>query len=133
MQYIIEHDGISFEIPRYSFKIDDEIADINEYKTKSNSDYKRLCKKQYDFIKGLIGDRVVDVIGEFDTCDPNDITIIFDEIVEAYSAPVREYQEEKLKESINIDQYSKLFDFIEKTNKLGLNNSANRQVFSVVK
>ena len=134
MQYTIDHNGVAIELPKFTFDIDDKIGKISNDKT---STFKTIAKKKYEFVESLIGTELTEeVIGSFKDCDPNDITIIYDLIVAAYAEPVRAYNEEKIKEMLNMDQFDELLELMEKTEKISgknpITDSSSRPIFQRV-
>lgn len=120
MNYSIIYDGDSYELPQYKANIADKIERIKAT-LKSKSSEKDRCKLMYDFNSDMIGkDNIENIIGPFMEADFNVINIIYENILDAYSNPLREYKAEKTSEvlkGLRIDEISKLSNLLQSLEK----------------
>lgn len=118
MRYSIVHSGKAIELPRYSFAIDDDIANLTAGINRGGG-VRKTCKLMYDFLVELLGsDEVTDLVGAFDDCDPNDLQIVVKEVLSAYAEPLVAYDQDKLDELYNIDKIEQVVDVAERAQTL---------------
>lgn len=122
MEYVINRNGEEFAIPKYSMKIATKLETTELLNNKASADFKSKCKSMYDFCSEMLGkDVVISLIGKFDDSDPNEINILYLDIVKAYNKPLEQYQNEVAKEkfeSMEIDKMTELFNSLANSDKV---------------
>ena len=112
MEYTIIEDGKSYDLPKHSVKISNEMESIEKFKANAKS-VKDQLKKMYDFCYEMLGDENAgELLGDFEDSDPNMINIVYLDIVEAYRKPIEDYEREKQSEKLNsydIKKYLEMF------------------------
>lgn len=112
MEYKINWNGESYDIPNYSLKIADKLEGI-ELLNRGNQKFRDKCKKMYDFIcEMLTKDIVINLLGKFEDSDPNNINILYLEIVKTYNQPLIDYNKSDIEEKLNTDEMSKMSELI---------------------
>lgn len=115
--YSLIFDEKSIELPKYSFEIADRLTKV-EAVINSGQAYKKKCEEIFKFEKELLGKEIVDdIVGDFSTCDPNDIMLLYMGIVDCYNQPIVEKKSEQLQktfDSVDLSKISKLTDSINK-------------------
>lgn len=87
MKYLIDYEGLQYELPKYSIKTAEEIEEIDKF-NKGQNKFSAKCKKMYDFAGRILGKETFEEIaGKFEDIDPNVPSIIYLKIVDAYNAP----------------------------------------------
>lgn len=124
MEYKIEHEGVIISLPAYSFDIDDRIAEVTKSISKAGTTVRKATEVMYNFILKLLDDGTEDLIGTRDACDPNEVRIVYMKIIDAYAAPVNDYQSKSLNGKIDIDGLSKLIELAEKAELLDKKSKA---------
>lgn len=117
--YSLIFNGRDIELPNFSFSIAEKIEAI-ELSNNSQKKFKEKCRLMYSFEKELIGDVVDEIIGDFEKCDPNDISVLFVSIVECYNQPVSQQKEEQLSSLFNGDlsKVTELLNSLDNLDKL---------------
>lgn len=119
MKYSIVHDGIRIELPAYSFDTDDKIAAINN-EVAGGVALRKISRKIYDFCEELVGTEVMsEAVGEFASCDPNELQILYKEILAAYAEPLVAYEQDKLNSMYDLDAIEKVIGVAEKAKTFG--------------
>lgn len=114
MKYSFIHNGIKIELPSYNFDTDDKISSLTDEISKGGS-LRKISKKIFDFCEELIGnEKIIEVIGEFDSCDPNELQILYKEILTTYAEPLVSYEQEKLSDMYDFDAIEKVMDVAER-------------------
>ena len=124
MQYNINYNDTVVTLPKYSLKI----AEMLEQQDKINSSpikFREKCKTMFTTLENIIGnEKISELIGKFEECDPNDINLLYLSVVKAYGEPLNSYNTDSVYNSLNdmqVDKLTRLIDALEKANKLHLN------------
>ena len=117
MEYTIIEDGKSYDLPKHSVKISNEMESIEKFKANAKS-VKDQLKKMYDFCREMLGDENAgELLGDFEDSDPNVINIVYLDIVEAYRKPIEDYEREKQSETLSrydLKKYIEIFNAFSK-------------------
>lgn len=124
MQYNINYNDTVVTLPKYSLKI----AEMLEQQDKINSSpikFREKCKTMFTTLENIIGnEKISELLGKFEECDPNDINLLYLSVVKAYSEPLNSYNTDSVYNSLNdmqVDKLTRLMEALEKANKLHLN------------
>ena len=124
MQYNINYNDTVVTLPKYSLKI----AEMLEQQDKINSSpikFREKCKTMFITLENIIGnEKISELLGKFEECDPNDINLLYLSTVKAYGEPLNSYNTDSVYNSLNdmqVDKLTRLMDALEKANKLHLN------------
>ena len=124
MQYNINYNDTVVTLPKYSLKI----AEMLEQQDKINSSpikFREKCKTMFTTLENIIGnEKISELLGKFEECDPNDINLLYLSTVKAYGEPLNSYNTDSVYNSLNdmqVDKLTRLMDALEKANKLHLN------------
>ena len=122
MEYTIVKNGEVIELPKYSMKIAGELEAVDLLNQKVSEPFKSKCKKMYEFCSSLIGkEKVADLIGKFEESDPNEINVLYLNIVNCYNKPIEEYTQASASEKMNsmeVDKMIELLNAIGKSDKV---------------
>lgn len=117
MEYTIIEDGKSYDLPKHSVKISNEMESIEKFKANAKS-VKDQLKKMYGFCCEMLGDESAgELLGDFEDSDPNMINIVYLDIVEAYRKPIEDYEREKQSETLSrydLKKYIEIFNAFSK-------------------
>ena len=124
MQYNINYNDTVVTLPKYSLKI----AEMLEQQDRINSSpikFREKCKTMFTTLENIIGnEKISELLGKFEECDPNDINLLYLSTVKAYGEPLNSYNTDSVYNSLNdmqVDKLTRLMDALEKANKLHLN------------
>lgn len=124
MQYNINYNDTVVTLPKYSLKI----AEMLEQQDKINSSpikFREKCKTMFTTLENIIGnEKISELLGKFEECDPNDINLLYLSTVKAYGEPLNNYNTDSVYNSLNdmqVDKLTRLMDALEKAQKLHLN------------
>ena len=124
MQYNINYNDTVVTLPKYSLKI----AEMLEQQDKINSSpikFREKCKTMFTTLENIIGnEKISELLGKFEECDPNDINLLYLSTVKAYGEPLNSYNTDSVYNSLNdmqVDKLTRLMEALEKANKLHLN------------
>ena len=124
MQYNINYNDTVVTLPKYSLKI----AEMLEQQDKINSSpikFREKCKTMFTTLENIIGnEKISELLGKFEECDPNDINLLYLSTVKAYGEPLNNYNTDSVYNSLNdmqVDKLTRLMDALEKANKLHIN------------
>ena len=124
MQYNINYNDTVVTLPKYSLKI----AEMLEQQDKINSSpikFREKCKTMFTTLENIIGnEKISELLGKFEECDPNDINLLYLSVVKAYGEPLNSYNTDSVYNSLNdmqVDKLTRLMDVLEKAQKLHLN------------
>lgn len=113
MEYNITINGESYELPKYNMKIAEKLEKTELLNNKASESFKAKCKSMYDFCAELLGKEIVAVlIGKFEESDPNDINILYLDIVKTYNKPLEDYQQTETSEKLNGMEFDKLTELL---------------------
>ena len=117
MNYEVEYQGETFELPAYNFKIAEKL-EVQEKVNAGNDTIKNKCRKMYNLISELIGsDNVKQALGEFEDTDPNAINLLYLNIVRTYNKPLQEYNTEQI-EDAQLDKLLQLINALDTASRL---------------
>lgn len=126
MSYSIIFNGTDINLPNYNFNIAGKIEEVEISNSSNTKKFRDKCKKMYEFETELIGkDKLTEVIGKFDDCDPNDINILYLSIVACYNQPLAEYNSEKATSKLNTPEIEKLSEVLKSLEGLASLNILN--------
>lgn len=124
MQYNINYNDTVVTLPKYSLKI----AEMLEQQDKINSSpikFREKCKTMFTTLENIIGnEKISELLGKFEECDPNDINLLYLSVIKAYGEPLNSYNTDSVYNSLNdmqVDKLTRLMDALEKAQKLHLN------------
>ena len=124
MQYNINYNDTVVTLPKYSLKI----AEMLEQQDKINSSpikFREKCKTMFATLENIIGnEKISELLGKFDECDPNEINLLYLSVIKAYGEPLNSYNTDSVYNSLNdmqVDKLTRLMDALEKAQKLHLN------------
>ena len=87
--------------------------------------FREKCKTMFTTLENIIGnEKISELLGKFEECDPNDINLLYLSTVKAYGEPLNSYNTDSVYNSLNdmqVDKLTRLMDALEKANKLHLN------------
>ena len=113
-----EATGETIHLPDYTVDIAEKIESVMLY-ADTKARFRDKIKKMYDFLSNLLGkEKVVEQFGKFETCDPNDINLLFLRITDAYNRPVSDYNEDKIVEKLDKTQIDKLSKIVDSADKI---------------
>lgn len=110
MEYTVTFNGNSYDLPKYTIAIAEKI-ERQEQINQGQMKLKDKCKLMYELCEDFIGkDKVVECIGKFNEVDPNELNILYLEIVTTYNKPVENYNNERFEGQLSGMQLDKLMD-----------------------
>lgn len=110
--YSIVFNGTEITLPNYSFGIASKIEEV-EASNNGSKKFRDKCKVMYNFESELIGSKeLTELIGNFDSCDPNDINLLYLSIVACYNQPLAEYNSEKIESKLNDSSLTKMMEVL---------------------
>lgn len=121
MQYtVIMANNHSYDLPPKTIKVVEELERIASIDNQKNLSLRDKFKAVFNSVAGFIGkENAIDLLGSdnFEEVDLNEVTIAYQQIVDAYSRPTEEY---KLNETI------KAFDNLPIDRMVSLANAADK-------
>ena len=113
-----EATGETIHLPDYTVDIAEKIESVMLY-ADTKARFRDKIKKMYDFLSNLLGkEKVIEQFGKFETCDPNDINLLFLRIKDAYNRPVADYNDDKIVEKLDKTQIDKLSKIVDSADKI---------------
>ena len=124
MNYQINVNESTYALPTYNIKI---MQMLDEHEKKNNDasvDILDKLKSLYNTCESLIPNLSA-IIGSFDSLDPNELNLVYLNIIQAYSEPVNSHNNDEAKTKIqdalsSIEGADKMVELIEKLEKLNL-------------
>ena len=124
MNYQINVNGSTYALPTYNIKI---MQMLDEQEIKNNDASVHILdklKSLYNTCESLIPNLSA-IIGSFDSLDPNELNLVYLNIIQAYSEPVNSHNNDEAKTKIqdalsSIEGADKMVELIEKLEKLNL-------------
>ena len=114
----LEATGETIHLPDYTVDIAEKIESVMLY-ADTKARFRDKIKKMYDFLANLLGkEKVAEQFGKFETCDPNDINLLFLRITDAYNRPVADYNDDKIVEKLDKTQIDKLSKIVDSADKI---------------
>lgn len=135
MKYVVEFKDKEIVLPQYTIDIVDKIEKADKINMSDNRPYKEKVKALLDLEYELVGKDIVDELvgGELNSCDPNDVQILFILIIRAYDKPIDDINAERdddvleqlgqikdTAEALNDvpDTFDKVSDKVDKANRM---------------
>ena len=104
MEYTVIVNGQSYDLPKKTIKVADDIDKLLKADTDNRIALKDKYKKQYDFIKCLIGEdnaKEIFTTDDINEIDLPEITLTVKKIIDAYDKPITDYEIEKSRDRIS--------------------------------
>lgn len=98
MEYTVIVNGQSYDLPKKTMKVAEEIDKLVKADTDIKIALKDKYKKQFDFIRGLIGEdnaKEIFTTDDINEIDLPEITLTVKKIIDAYDKPITDYYTEK--------------------------------------
>jgi len=95
MEYTIIIKGHSYELPQKTIAVVEELEEITNIDSIKGLSIKDKFKRLFQFIEKCVGtDNAVEILGSkrVEEVDLSDVSITVRKIIEAYAAPLREYE-----------------------------------------
>lgn len=119
MEYSLDFRGNTIELPKYTLAITDKFDKLEKDNSKVLSAKERV-KNIYKFLEDLLGkERTKEILDDFNNCDPNEVNILYLDIIKCYNKPVEEHESSGLKEQMDnagVAEIIKLLEAISKSN-----------------
>ena len=124
MNYQINVNGSTYALPTYNIKIMQMLDEQEKKNNDSSVDILDKLKSLYNTCESLIPNLSA-IIGSFDSLDPNELNLVYLNIIQAYSEPVNSHNNDEAKTKIqdalsSIEGADKMVELIEKLEKLNL-------------
>jgi hypothetical protein len=104
MEYTVIVNGQSYDLPKKTMKVAEDIDKLLKADTDTRIALKDKYKKQFDFIRGLIGEdnaKEIFATDDINEIDLPEITLTVKKIMDAYDKPINDYEIEKSREKIS--------------------------------
>lgn len=104
MEYTVIVNGQSYDLPKKTMKVAEDIDKLLKADTDTRIALKDKYKKQFDFIRNLIGEdnaKEIFTTDDINEIDLPEITLTVKKIMDAYDKPINDYEIEKSREKIN--------------------------------
>ena len=98
MEYTVIVNGQSYDLPKKTMKVAEDIDKLLKADTDTKIALKDKYKKQFDFIRGLIGEdnaKEIFTTDDINEIDLPEITLTVKKIIDAYDKPITDYYTEK--------------------------------------
>lgn len=124
MNYQINVNGSTYALPAYNIKIMQMLDEQEKKNNDASVDILDKLKSLYNTCESLIPNLSA-IIGSFDSLDPNELNLVYLNIIQAYSEPVNSHNNDEAKTKIqdalsSIEGADKMVELIEKLEKLNL-------------
>lgn len=124
MNYQINVNGSTYSLPTYNIKIMQMLDEQEKKNNDASVDILDKLKSLYNTCESLIPNLSA-IIGSFDSLDPNELNLVYLNIIQAYSEPVNSHNNDEAKTKIqdalsSIEGADKMVELIEKLEKLNL-------------
>ena len=124
MNYQINVNGSTYALPTYNIKIMQMLDEQEKKNNDASVDILDKLKSLYNTCESLIPNLSA-IIGSFDSLDPNELNLVYLNIIQAYSEPVNSHNNYEAKNKIqdalsSIEGADKMVELIEKLEKLNL-------------
>jgi len=94
-------------------KIAEKLEKTELLNNKASENFKNKCKSMYDFCSELLGKEIVAaLIGKFEESDPNEINILYLDIVKTYNKPLEDYQQAEASDKLNSMEFDKMTELL---------------------
>ena len=121
MEYTIVKNGEVIELPKYSMKIAERLEQVDTI-NKSAEKFKNKCKSMYELLVEIVGkEKLAELIGKLEDCDPNELNLLYLDVVESYNKPIEEKNTNSTNEKLNsvdIQKMTELLNAIGKSDKV---------------
>lgn len=116
---IITNDGKIIQLPNYTIKLAESIEAVSSFTENPNNKFREKIKKMYNFLETIIPKETIEEdVGSFNTCDPNNVNLMFLKIVDAYNSPLTEFNTDKISDRLDNIPLDKVTNLIESADKL---------------
>lgn len=116
---IMTNAGKIIQLPNYTIKLAESIEAVSSFTENPNNKFREKIKKMYNFLETIISKEIMNEdIGSFNTCDPNNVNLMFLKIVDAYNSPVTEFNTDKISDRLDNIPLDKVTNLIESADKL---------------
>ena len=124
MNYQINVNGSTYALPTYNIKIMQMLDEQEKKNNDASVDILDKLKSLYNTCESLIPNLSA-IIGTFDSLDPNELNLVYLNIIQAYSEPVNSHNNDEAKTKIqdalsSIEGADKMIELMEKLEKLNL-------------
>ena len=124
MNYQINVNGSTYALPTYNIKIMQMLDEQEKKNNDASVDILDKLKSLYNTCESLIPNLSA-IIGTFASLDPNELNLVYLNIIQAYSEPVNSHNNDEAKTKIqdalsSIEGADKMVELIEKLEKLNL-------------
>lgn len=124
MNYQINVNGSTYSLPTYNIKIMQMLDEQEKKNNDASVDILDKLKSLYNTCESLIPNLSA-IIGSFDSLDPNELNLVYLNIIQAYSEPVNSHNNDEAKTKIqdalsSIEGADKMIELMEKLEKLNL-------------
>ena len=124
MNYQINVNGSTYALPKYNIKIMQMLDEQEKKNNDASVDILDKLKSLYNTCESLIPNLSA-IIGSFDSLDPNELNLVYLNIIQAYSEPVNSHNNDEAKTKIqdalsSIEGADKMIELMEKLEKLNL-------------
>lgn len=115
--YEVNYGGEVVALPKYNFKIAEKLEKQDSINA-GNTRFRDKCKSMYELEKELLGADFVDrVIGNFEDADPNEINIVYIQIVRTYNDVLSEYTSQDISDKIETSKVDKVVELVNALDK----------------
>lgn len=113
MKYTLEYKDFLFELPTYNLDIASKLEKCDNTNSDHRVEFKTKVKQMYNFCCDILGkDEITNTIGDFKTCDPNEVNILYLEICNVYNSPLSSFNENSLEDIFNSDYMEKISELV---------------------
>lgn len=115
MKYSFVFKGKTYELPNYNVEMVRKLEELDE--RGANASASEQLQLLYNYVNETLGEEVTNtILGDFDNADPNEINMIYMDIVNAYHRPLEERElkerESQVKENFKAVQSDKVIDLL---------------------
>lgn len=116
---VMTNAGKIIQLPNYTIKLAESIEAVSSFTENPNNKFREKIKKMYNFLETIISKEIMNEdIGSFNTCDPNNVNLMFLKVVDAYNSPVTEFNTDKISDRLDNIPLDKVTNLIESADKL---------------
>lgn len=115
MKYSFVFKGKTYELPNYNVEMVRKLEELDA--RGANASASEQLQLLYNYVNETLGEEVTNtILGDFDNADPNEINMIYMDIVNAYHRPLEERElkerESQVKENFKAVQSDKVIDLL---------------------
>lgn len=123
MKYSFVFKGKTYELPNYNVEMVRKLEELDE--RGANASASEQLQLLYNYVNETLGEEVTNtILGDFDNADPNEVNMIYMDIVNAYHRPLEERElkerEAQVKDNFKAVQSDKIIDLMS-----ALSNASN--------